>query len=259
MKHLATLLMAISTETARQLRLAGIKDDKIQIVFDTIEMADTLERSTKPLEAPLPGIDRHPRVLLAARLLREKGQHTAIKAVARLKADELEPTLWLAGDTYGDDLSYEKYLHDLVGQLELSQNVHFLGWRRDVPAIMRQSEIVVVPSHTEGFCHVVLEAMLLRCPVIATSVGGIKDSIEDEKNGLIFPVDDDETLAGHIKQLAADEQYVDRLVENGYKTATEKFNPEIHTKRVTQALIEAVKRKRKDKQVKDMAKAFVIL
>jgi glycosyltransferase involved in cell wall biosynthesis len=247
MKHLATLLMAISTETARQLQLAGIKDDKIRIVFDTIEMADTLKRSTEPLETPLPGADGHPRILLAARFLRGKGQHTAIKAVARLKAEGLEPTLWLAGDTYGNDLSYEEYLHDLVSQLELYQNVHFLGWRSDVPAIMRQSEIVVVPSYTEGFCHVVLEAMLLRRPVVATPVGGIKDSIENGKNGLTFPVDDDETLAGHIKRLAVDKKYVATLTENGYKTATEKFNPEIHTKRVTQAFIEAVNRKRKDK------------
>ena len=259
MKYRASLLMAISTETARQLRLAGIKHTKIRIVFDTIEMADTIKKSAEPLELPLPGMDRHPRVLLAARLVRGKGQHTAIKAVARLKSEGLDPTLWLAGDTYGNDLSYEKYLHDLVGQLELSQNVNFLGWRRDVPAIVRRSEIIVVPSHAEGFCHAVLEGMVLRRPVIATAVGGIKDSIEHEKNGLNFPIDDDEALAGHIKWLAADEKYVATLTENGYKTATEKFNPEIHTKRVTEALIEAVNRKRKHQRVKDMAKPFVIL
>ena len=247
MKYRATLLMAISTETAKQLRLAGIKDDNIQIVFDTIEMDNTVKRSTEPLKVSLPGMDKRPRILLAASLFPGKGQHTAIKAVARLKSEGLDPTLWLSGIKYGNDQSYVAYLHDLVDKLGLSQNVHFLGWRDDIPAIMHQSSIVVVPSHSEGFCHAVLEGMLLRRPVIATSVGGIKDSIEDGVNGLNFPVDDDEALASHIKRLAADSQYVAALTESGYKTATERFSPENHTKKVTQALVEAVKRKSKDK------------
>lgn len=247
MKYRATLLMAISTETAKQLRLAGIKGNKIHIVFDTIEMDNTVKRSKETLKEPLPGMDKPLRILLAASLFLGKGQHTAIKAVARLKSEGLDPTLWLSGIKYGNDQSYVAYLHDLVDKLGLSQNVHFLGWRDDVPAIMRESDMVVVPSHSEGFCHAVLEGMLLRRPVIATSVGGIKDSIEDGVNGLNFPVDDDEALAGHIKRLAADSQYVAVLTESGYKTATERFNPENHTRRVTQALVEAVKKKSKDK------------
>ncbi|MFA5238677.1 MAG: glycosyltransferase [Phycisphaerae bacterium] len=247
MKHCATMLIAISTETARQLQLAGIEEDKIKTVFSTVEKADILKRSAKPLESSLPCMDRHPRILLAARLLDEKGQHTAIKAIARLKADGLEPTLWLAGDTYGNDLSYEKYLHDLVEQLELSHNVHFLGWRKDIPSLINACDIAILPTYTEGFPRVVLEAMLLHRPVVATFVGGIKDLVEDGKNGLIFPVDDDETLASHIKRLASNEKYAAELAENGYRTATEKFNSEIHTKRIINALIEAVNRKRKDK------------
>ncbi|MFX0203235.1 MAG: glycosyltransferase family 4 protein, partial [Candidatus Hodarchaeota archaeon] len=242
-----TLLTAISTETAKQLRLAGIKGNKIHIVFDTIEMDKTVKRSTEPLKEPLPGMDRHPRILLAASILHRKGQHTAIKAIARLKSEGLDPALWLPGIQYGNDQSYLEHLHDLVDKLGLSQNVHFLGWRNDIPAIMHQSNIVVVPSHTEGFCHAVLEGMLLRRPVIATPVGGIQDSIEDGVNGLNFPIDDDEALASHIKRLATDSQYVAALTESGYKTATERFNPENHTQKVTEALFEALERKSKDK------------
>ncbi len=87
----------------------------------------------------------------------------------------------------------------------------------------------------------------MRRPAIATPVGGIKDSIKDGYNGLSFPVDDDEVLAGHIKRLHRDKQYVSMLTENGYKTATERFSPENHTRRFTEALIEAVKRKKKNK------------
>ncbi|MHC4664334.1 MAG: glycosyltransferase family 4 protein [Planctomycetota bacterium] len=245
MKYRASVLMAISTETARQLQSAGIRNGKIEIVFDTIDIDDTLSRSKEPPEEPLPALYKHPRIVLAASLCNGKGQHTAIKAAARLKSAGLEPVLWLAGNKYGNDQSYVEYLRDLIDQLGLAENVYLLGWRSDVPSIIDQSDMVVVPSHSEGFCHAVLEGMLLRRPVIATSVGGIKDSIENGVNGLNFPVDDDESLASHIKRLATDSQLVAVLTENGYKTATETYSPENHTKRVTQALVKAVERKKK--------------
>jgi glycosyltransferase involved in cell wall biosynthesis len=247
MKYCTTVIMAISTETAKQLQLAGIRGDKIQIVFDTIEVDNTLRRSVEPLKGPLPGTDKHPRIVLAASLFRGKGQHTAIKAMARLRSKGFDPTLWLAGIKYGNDQSYVEYLHGLVDELGLSHNVHFLGWRDDVPAIMRQSDMVVVPSHAEGFGHAVLEGMLLRRPVIATPVGGIKDSIQDGVNGLNFPVDDDFTLADSIERIASDKAFAARLAGNGYKTAAERFGPANHTKRVTQALVEAVRRKSRGK------------
>jgi len=243
MKHRVTVLAAISTETAKQLKLAGIPEDKIRVIFDTIDVDDTLRRSTQALEAPLPGLDKYPRIVVPATLVPNKGQHTAMKAIARLKADGLDPTLWLAGDVVGNDLSYQNYLQDLAEKLGVSQNVHFLGWRHDVPTIICKSDMVVVTSHTEGFCHAVLEGMLLRRPVIATSVGGIKDSIKDGVNGLNFPADNDEILTNCIKKVSTDNQLVDALTENGYKTVTDRFSPENHTKKVLEAISEAVQKK----------------
>jgi len=236
LKHRINVVMCISTETARQLQLAGVPEGKLKIVFDTIEVTDTLKRSTQSPEASLPGIDKHPRIVVPATLTYRKGQHAVVKSIARLKSQGLNPVLWLAGDAPGNDQSYMAYLHQLVDELSLSDNVYFLGWRNDVPAIIIQADIVVLPSHVEGFGHVVLEAMLLRRPIVATPVGGIKDSIEDGVNGLLFSVDDDEKLAAHLKRLSTDNQYVSMLIENGYRTATQRFSPENHTKKVMEAL-----------------------
>lgn len=256
MKHRLLILMAISTETAKQLQLAGMKEDRIHIVFDTIDVADTINRSTQALEAPLPGLDRHPRIVVPARLVRAKGQHTAIKAIARLKSEGLEPTLWLAGDIVGNDRSYLEYLQSLAKGLEVSQNVHFLGWRYDVPAVMSRADIVVFPTHSEGFGHVVLEAMLLRRPIVATPVGGIKDSIEDGVNGLTFPVDDDAALARQIKRICTDGELTARLTDNGYKTVTERFAPDVHTKKVQDALARAIELKNQTRAWKAFLGSF---
>jgi glycosyltransferase involved in cell wall biosynthesis len=231
--------MAISTETVKQLQFAGIKADRIKLVFESIDFTEILESSRAALEAPLPGINGSPRILLPATLLRTKGQHTAIKSVSHLKKQGYNPTLWLAGDTTPTNELYVRYLHELVEELEVSENVYFLGWRHDVPAIIVQSDVVILPTHTEGFGRVALEAMLLRRPAVTTPVGGMKDLIQDGQNGLFFPVEDDETLARHLARLATDSQFVAELIENGYKKATEEFNPELHTQRVHKALASA--------------------
>jgi glycosyltransferase involved in cell wall biosynthesis len=243
MRNTASRLMAISTETATQLKLAGMEQDRIDIVFDTIVFEDTLKRSSKPTDTPLSGIDGYPRIILPATLLRTKGQHTAIKAIGRLKHKGFKPTLWLAGDIVGNDMSYLNYLKQLTTQYNVNENVYFLGWRNDVPAIIKQSDILVLPTHTEGFGHVILEAMLLKRPAIATPVGGIKDSIQDGYNGLLFPIDDDEKLADNIICIVNDKQLAVALVENGYQTVTQRFNPQLHTERVVAALTKMVNNK----------------
>lgn len=236
MKRRAAVLMTSSTATAKQLQLAGIKAERIRVVFETIDFADILEKSKAALEGSLPGLEGCPRILVPATLLRTKGQHTAIKAIGHLKSQGMNPTLWLAGDVVGNDYSYLEYLKDLAGELGVSENVYFLGWRDDIPAVMVQSDIVVLPTHTEGFGRVTLEAMLLRRPAVTTPAGGMKDSIQDGHDGLFFPIDDDETLARQLVRLVTDTQFAAKLIENGYKTVTEKFNPEIHTERVRTAL-----------------------
>jgi len=235
------VVMAISTETVRQLRLMGVKAGRIKLVFESIDFAEILDRSRAALESPLPGLDGSPRIFLPATLLHAKGQHTAVKAVSRLKEQGFNPTLWLAGDSAPEDEPYVRYLHELVEERRVSSNVYFLGWRRDVPAIIVQSDIVILPTHTEGFGRVALEAMVLHRPAVTTPVGGMKDLIQDGKDGLFFPVDDDEALARHLARLAKDGEFASELTKNGYKKATEEFNPEQHTQRVRSALASAVK------------------
>jgi len=240
MRGRTAVVMAISSETARQLGRAGVPAGKIEIVFDTIDFAETLAKAAGPLEGPLPGMEKRPRLVTAGTLLGKKGQDTAIKALGLLKAAGLDPTLWLAGDVVGPDEGYCRRLERLVAEWNLRENVHFLGWRHDVPAIMAQADIVVHPSHEEGFGHVILEGMLLRRPVVATPVGGIQDSIRDGENGLLFSVGDAALLAAHIRRLHEAPEWAARLAEAGYRTVTERFAPERHTQRVLAALARAV-------------------
>ena len=103
-----------------------------------------------------------------------------------------------------------------------------------------ESDMVVLPTHSEGFGHIILEAMLLKKPVIATPVGGIKDSIQNEDNGLLFPVDDEEKLAEQIARLHENKAFAGRIAQKGYETVHTRFSPSQHTNRVLDAMHNAV-------------------
>lgn len=229
LKRTPVLWVAVSSETREMLRSLGIPPERIEVVSDTLEPEELLSRSRQPLENELPGMDGFPKVVVPATLLRTKGQHTAISAMARLRDEGYRPTLWLAGDVVGNNSAYRQELLNLVRQHRLESNVHFLGWREDIPAIIPYSDIVAFPSHAEGFGLVVLEAFLLRRPIVSTHVGGIKDQIEPGINGLVFPVDDDRTMAEQMGFLLKNPEQQEQIVARAYQTAIEKFSPRNNT------------------------------
>jgi len=67
-------------------------------------------------------------------------------------------------------------------------------------------------------------------------VGGIMDSIYNGLNGLLFPVQDDERLAEQIIRIQKDPSLARRIIDNGFKTVTERFTPQAHTERCLESL-----------------------
>lgn len=94
-------------------------------------------------------------------------------------------------------------------------NVHFLGFRRDVPAVLAASDAFVLPSKREGLPRSVLEAMAAGLPVVATNVRGNRDLVGHRKNGFLVKVGDAPALAEALRALATDEGLRRRLGEEG--------------------------------------------
>ncbi len=86
----------------------------------------------------------------------------------------------------------------------IAGNVHFLGERDDVPALMRSLSLVIVPSHAEGMPLALMEAMAAGVPVIATAVGGIPELIEHERSGLLVGPGDVAQIAAYVDALLGD-------------------------------------------------------
>jgi len=119
---------------------------------------------------------------------------------------------------------YAQLLREVI-ILGLKDYVRFLGWREDIPEILSISDIVVVPSLTEGFGIVVLEAYASGKPVIATNVGGLPEIVENNVSGLLVPPQDSETLAEAIIKLVVDKNLREAMGRRG-RIKSEQFSLE---------------------------------
>lgn len=111
-------------------------------------------------------------------------------------------------------------------RLRLAEHVHFLGFRRDIPALLRRFDLFVSSSSDEGLPLASVEAMGAGKPVVLTRCGGVPELVEDGKNGLLVPVRDPVALAGGILHLLKEKDLAARLGSAAASTVREKFSLE---------------------------------
>lgn len=128
-----------------------------------------------------------------AELHERKGHKYLFQAFEKLRRDMPTLHLVLVGKGPLEDEFKKKY--------GANPNIHFLGWREDVPALLKATDILVLPSLREAFGLVVIEAMASGVAVVATDNGGTKDIIEHGKSGYLVPPGSADRLEEAIRTL----------------------------------------------------------
>lgn len=139
-----------------------------------------------------------PVAAIFGRLARWKGQDVLLRAAARLP----EMAVWVVGDALftDDDRAYAEELHELAAGL--GSRVKFLGFRSDIPALMKAADIVVHCSTApEPFGRVLVEAMLARRPVVASRAGGPIEILDDNSAGRLVSPGDVGSLEDALRRL----------------------------------------------------------
>ncbi len=148
----------------------------------------------------------------------EKGLEYLIKAIPLIKVKKnIKLNIYGSRDRYED---YQKKLNQLIFELNLEETVRFHGHclPQNVPKSLRNSDIFILPTLSEGTPRVVIEAKSNSVPVIATAVGGIPDSIEHGYDGLLVPPKDSEAIAKSIDKILIDSKLRRKLIHNGYNS-----------------------------------------
>lgn len=165
-----------------------------------------------------------------------KAQDTSIKAVARLRAQGVEAHLLIVGNiafsgkgVRYDNEGYLRKLHTLVGELSLKDQVHFLGQRGDVPGILRELDLSLLPSWDEPFANVMLESMAMGTPLLVSSVGGGPELVEDGVTGRVLPPKRPELWASAAQELLRDPRELAHMGARA-RAVTAKFSDELHAR-----------------------------
>ena len=158
-------------------------------------------------------------VLSLAMLRPDKGQPHLLAAVAALRARGVKIICLLAGATTAETAPYEAELRAQAVKLGIADCVRFLGYRHDVPELMRAADMVVVASLIEGQPRAAVQAFASARPVVATRVGGVPDIVEDGVTGLLVPPGNADSLADSIAKLAGDPAFAARLGANARRMA----------------------------------------
>ncbi|MEM4402525.1 MAG: glycosyltransferase, partial [Candidatus Caldarchaeum sp.] len=164
-------------------------------------------------------------VTMVGRLAPPKDFETLITAWEGLKAPGWQ--LWIVGEG-----PLRLRLEELVHAKGLDERIKFLGERRDVPDILKASDIFVLTSRWEGMPLTLIEAMLAGLPVIATRVGGVPELVEDGVTGLLVPPKDALTLRSALERLLSSAETRQRMGEAGRHRALEHFTVEQMINRV---------------------------
>jgi glycosyltransferase involved in cell wall biosynthesis len=161
------------------------------------------------------------RIISVGRLSAEKGQAGLLEAFASILPDCPDIELVLAGD--GPESGRLRAIADRLG---ISGRVRFTGRlsERDALEGIAQADILVVSSFMEGLPIVLIEAMALGTPVIATRVAGIPELVEDGKSGLLFTPSKWDELADCIRRLVGDDALRAKLAEAGRSAVEGEFD-----------------------------------
>ena len=222
----ATSVIANSHATARAFVQSGGRSRLVSVIHNGIsatpfEMSQ-LETPSKtraalgiPQDVPLVGV--------FSRLAPWKGQHVLLEALESLPSVH---SLFVGDAQFGEQV-YARSLVNAAEAAGISARTHFLGFRADIPELMRACDVIVHTSTSaEPFGRVIVEGMLAGRPVIATRAGGAMEVVEDGVDGLLVTPGSVNELQTSVARLVSDSNLAERLSGAGRRKALDQFSVE---------------------------------
>jgi glycosyltransferase involved in cell wall biosynthesis len=232
----AARVITNSRATAAAFTAAGGRASLVRVVHNGIDPApfDRVTAGDAAAARSALGIPRDAFVVsLFGRFHPWKGQQVLLQALTQLPGVH---ALFVGAPLFGEE-AFESALHAQAAKVGVGDRAHFLGFRGDVPALMRASDVVAHASvYPEPFGRVIVEGMLARRPVIATRAGGVEEIIDDGETGVLIPPDDVRALAEAIDALRADPVRAAAIAERGAAHARARFSLEAMVRGVDAAL-----------------------
>jgi glycosyltransferase involved in cell wall biosynthesis len=215
-------LVTVSEQVKRELIAYGIgKPEQITVIPLGLDLEPFLnshiERGQFRQELALNNDARL--VGIVGRIFPIKNHFLFLEAAARVATREAAVRFVIVGDGV-----LRSALEQQAQALGIADRVLFTGWRRDLPCIYADLDVLVVSSDNEGTPVSAIEAMAAGCPVVATHVGGLPDLVTDGETGYLVPPRNPEGLANAVLCLLRDSETARRIAQNARAMVREHFS-----------------------------------
>ncbi|MCC7124645.1 MAG: glycosyltransferase [Acidobacteria bacterium] len=213
-------VVAVSEPIRAQMARLGMPSSRLRLVHNGIVLDRYRRTGQRGLLAELAGRPFAGPVLASiGRLSAEKGHADLVEALALLHARGTRVTLVLVGD--GPEraaLTRQIAAHHLV------DNVIMPGYLDNPQRVLEETDLLVLPSHTEGLPNAALEALAMHVPVLATRVGGTPEVITDGVTGRLVPSSSPDALASGITEFLADRHGWTAMAARGHDMVQQRFD-----------------------------------
>lgn len=234
-------VIAVSRAVGEAYQRAGrIRGEKLRVVHNGVSRPGTAGDAASPspgngLRQEL-GIDPDAIVITTVSVLRPgKGVEVLIDSIPEVVDKVPEAFFVVVGD--GEERAG---LERRAEQGGVSERVRFLGYRRDVPRILDESDVFVLATYQDAFPTVLLEAMTAGVPVVASAVGGTVEIVQPDRTGHLVAPGDVEALGQAIVELATQADERRWMGENARRRAEAEFSIEAWCRRLLQAYASAL-------------------
>ena len=150
-------------------------------------------------------------ILYSLSVMIERGEHNIHCVIAGTGSDK-----------------YIKEIHNLVHELDISQQVTFMGFVSETDELIAGLDVLVAASSIDAFGRTLVEAMLQHTPVLAAAAGGHLEIVEDGVNGLLFSLDDQNDFPGKLVELLENPEKRERITATAYGQACDRYSSAAH-------------------------------
>jgi len=214
-------VIAVSEAVKRDLLKQGIPESKVVTIRNGVGIPPPGSFAVSEARKKM-GIGEDASVVGAAgRLSAQKDYPTLLRAAKEVLRSFPDARFLIAGEGPARD-----ELVEMAGEMGLKERVEFLGYRNNIMEVISAFDIFALSSLWEGLPLVVLEAMALAKPVVATAVPGTAEAVAEGETGYLVPLGDHGALAGKIIKLLEDPSRARTMGRAGRRRAEEHFTLE---------------------------------
>jgi glycosyltransferase involved in cell wall biosynthesis len=215
----------VTSEFIRRQWYGGAKSGKVVVVYPPFNLEKLHASETNG--TPRRKREGTTRLCYVGRLSEEKGVRTLLDAMSIVIGRKSEATLTIVGTG-----PLEAEMRRRAATMNANGSILFTGYQANVFDVLKEMDVFVLPSRSEGCPIVVLEAMAMSLPVVATAVGGTPELVRQGKTGILVPPGDPEKLAEAMIDLAANGERAGALGAAGHDVAFGDFHPSRFTNRL---------------------------